>query len=383
MKNILIWGSISSQWTLNFINNFLLEDDYEIWIPESRVTDTYRMLVSLEHVHIIEEDPYVAEWLRNGSKGTILKKIRMYLLQARNAAKYEKYDIVNLHYVEFVNLVQAYSIMRIQKNRLVLSYWGSDLLRCSKKILFLMRMFVNEASFVSFDNNDLMNSFCSNNPKFPGRKEMIMFGLPILRDIEVTLAKDSKEQLRLKWKVPLDVKVVAVGYSNIPEQQHLQVLSQIARLDDVIKKDMFLLLQMTYGGTAAYRDSVKLRLEQIGIPYLILEEFLTDTEVAELRVITDIYINAQTTDAFSGSVCENLYSGSELINAKWLRYQEFDQYDFSFYEFDSFEQINECLIKAMNTSRDLSNNKQLISKLRSWDALFARWKEAYDGVFSL
>ena len=117
-------------------------------------------------------------------------------------------------------------------------------------------------------------------------------------------------------------------------------------MDAEKKKEIFLLLQMTYNGTDRYIRQVADAAKKTGCEYRVIRHYLTDEEVADLRIMTDIYINAQTTDAFSGSVCENLFAGTILINAEWLRYQEFKDYDFQYLEFQDMDEIGRLVQTA-------------------------------------
>ena len=134
---------------------------------------------------------------------------------------------------------------------------------------------------------------------------------------------------------------------------------------------------MSYGGTRGYRNSVIAMAKKVGFECIDIQHFLTNEEVAELRIITDLYINAQVTDAFSGSICENLFSDTVLINARWLRYKEFEMYNFKYLEFENINEINFLIKKAFNQKIDVIGNKQLVWKLRSWEHCSSKWEEIY------
>ena len=134
---------------------------------------------------------------------------------------------------------------------------------------------------------------------------------------------------------------------------------------------------MTYNGTDRYIRQVADAAKKTGCEYRVIRHYLTDEEVADLRIMTDIYINAQTTDAFSGSVCENLFAGTILINAEWLRYQEFKDYDFQYLEFQDMDEIGRLVQTAMEKKIDVSKNKKLVWQLRSWECCALKWQRMF------
>ena len=379
---VLLLGCISSTWTMSFVQEFLLKYKYEVWVLNTSIKQEYRQFFEKEGIHIIECPPKVMDWYERGKKGGPLKTLYIYLLQFNSVIKEGHYDIINLHFVEWFELISAVLLKIIKKSKLVLSYWGSDLLRIDDKILLVEGTLVRCADYVTFDNGDLKIKF-EKLYKWSDRikNETVMFGLPILEIINEK-RRDEKSEIRKKFGIPINKKVIAIGYNGILEQRHLEVLKYIDSLGINFKNCIFLLLHMSYGGTEEYRREVALATQKTGCECLIIENFLSDEEVADLRIVTDIFINAQTTDAFSGSVCENLFAGTLVINAAWLRYQEFEKYDFQFSEFDDFDSLPEYICDALQCEYDLSENKKLVWNLRSWECCAPKWERVYREVLS-
>lgn len=381
---ILLLGCIYSTWTQHFVEDFLVKNNYEVWVLNKSDAKEHKQYIDFfkkKGVHFID-CPKIAIDMYNGkNKGNCMKNLYAYVLQVMAIIKSGHYDLINLHYVDFPDLIYGVILKYVMKAKLVLSYWGSDLLRIEDKRLSFIGKFAKFADFVTFDNKDLEITF-KRKYKWSQRipSGTILFGLSILDRINEKYRRKSPIDIRRDWKIPEDKIIIAIGYNGIPEQQHIAVLRTIDKLDDEYKKKIFLLLQMTYGGTKTYRKQVIAALRKTGCAYMEIQRFLTDDEVADLRIITDIYINAQKTDAFSGSVCENLYSGTLLINAKWLRYQEFKEYDFKYLEFENINEINQLIQKTFEQKFDVSKNKELVWQLRSWKYCSLKWKKVYDKV---
>ncbi len=374
---VLLFASIASQWTVNYIDNFLLKNNCEIWMLNRYNLEEERKNIDLlekKGVHFID-----GSWLPF-SKSRWLRKL-CFFHHLNLIIKSGHYDIINLHSVNFPYIIYAVKSKKRKKEKLILSYWGSDILCASDRKTKYLGKYARHADYITFDNGDLEKEFKKKNSWWHEVKlETVLLGLPVLDIIHEKKKAVSEEELRKKWEIPKDQEVVAIGYNAGPQQQHLEVLQHIDKLDRKVKDKLFLLLQMTYQGTDEYKEKVVQKAKEIGCEYMVLQSFLTDEEVAEIRIMTDIYINAQTTDAFSGSVCENLYAGAQLINASWLRYQEFKDYDFQYMEFKDMDEIPLLLEKAIAEKPDLSGNKELVWKLRSWEACFPKWKRVYNEV---
>ena len=379
---ILVIGLIDSQWTKNFVEICLLKNNYEVWmikISNKREDRKYISTYKKNGVHFIDCTKAVIAINDGEAERNDIKLLFGHLLQIRTILKAGDFDLINLQYVDGYYMFYGAILKYINRAKLIFSYWGSDLLRTDNKQLRLREVFVRQADFFTFDNRDLEIKFneiykCAS--KIPS--ETVLFGLPILDIINEKFESKSHKDLRESWNIPIDSTVVAVGYNGGPAQQHIKVLNAISNMDIKYKENIFILLQMTYGGTNEYIRRVISTVKRTGCKYRVIQDFLSDDEVAELRIMTDIFINAQTTDAFSGSVCENLFAGTKLINAEWLRYQEFNENDFKYLEFKNFNEIGLLIKSLMEQPFDTSINKELVWRLRSWEYCAPKWKKVFN-----
>ena len=376
---VLLWG-IDSPWTINFIKNFLLKNNYEVWVldrGEKKKSKKLSEFYKEYGIHSIEFPSIITE-ADDKKEENFIKFLYIHFLLIKTIIMSGSFDLINMQYVEYADLIDAVIVKFISRTKLVLSYWGSDLLRAEGGKLNSVGKFSKYADFVTFDNVDLELKY-KELYKWAGKipQKTAMLGLPVLDIIKRKSDNDSKNKMRKKWGIDEGKIVIAIGYNGIPEQQHKKVLGALEKLDDSYKEKIVLLLQMSYGGSRSYRNSVIIAAKKAGFQYIDVQRFLTDDEVAEIRLLTDVFINAQVTDAFSGSVCENLFAGAVLINAGWLRYNELKKYDFRFWEFKSFNTMNEIVQKALEEKIDVEKNKDLIWKLRSWETCAPKWEKIY------
>lgn len=379
---VLLWG-IYSPWTLNFVKNFLVKNNYEVWMlnrGDKKEIKKYIESYKQYGVHLIEFPSIVVKEYDKREEN-IFRSLYIHFLLLKTILKSGPFDLINMQYVEPFDLNDVIILKFLLKTKLILSYWGSDLFRVEESKLNRLGKISKYADFVTFDNIDLELKY-KRTYKWSNiiPQKTIMLGLPVLDSIKRKSTGEFKEEIREKWGIDKDKIVIAIGYNGIPEQQHKRVLGVLEKLDVAYKKKIMLLLQMSYGGNQAYRNSVINAAKKTGFQYVDIQRFLTDDEVAEIRILTDIYINAQVTDAFSGSVCEYLFADTVLINARWLRYKEFEKYNFTYLEFKNFNDINELIERAINEKIDVGINKKLIWQLRSWEYCAPKWEKIYRRV---
>ena len=99
--------------------------------------------------------------------------------------------------------------------------------------------------------------------------------------------------------------------------------------------------------------------------------------MAEMWSQIGFFINAQTTDSLSASVLESLYAGCTLINGKWLRYPEYEEFGIKFYEFNDFSDLLpliESIVKGENKPI-MQEDSKLIYNQFSWEKARSFWKD--------
>lgn len=372
---LLIIGDTVSTWFVQFIEHCTREQD-EIYIFDTGYQRGIYSVYNRTNIKIVEFAPEDrALFGKRFYKRKPCARKKIVEKYANMLSEYDPFDIIN---AQFVSYLGAWLACRLKNSntKLVLSFWGSDLLRNSFRGLYRLRKYICMTDLVTFDNLDLQERFHQVYGKiYKGKQECAYFGVSILDEIDTLHRQLTKQELREEMGIPQNCCCVAVGYNGGIPQQHIKVLESVERLPKEQKDSIYILLQMTYGGTDGYKKSVIEKIKSMNLPYKLFLEFLPEREVAKIRIVTDVYINAQTTDAFSGSVCENLYCGNAVINAEWLMYRELKDKDIHCLTFSGFDELSEILRKylAGDVLIDTKGNKEKIADLRSWRECGKRW----------
>ncbi|MFW5804585.1 MAG: hypothetical protein ACOCWG_05090, partial [bacterium] len=293
-------------------------------------------------------------WFIKGSLVRIYRK----LFRKRIIRKYIKSgDVVDIqwcghYYSEYIDYIKNRNV------KLLATLFGSDFYRSSQDELNIQRKIYETADKIVLGPN-MKPDFEKQFPGFSDKIVFNQFGSKRLDVIEEISKKTDKLVLKNKLGIPLNKIVVTLGYNAKHEQQHLVFLEQIKNIDTIQKEKLFLLLPLTYGmeDDLSYYNKLKTTLAEIGIEYTCLEKRLTDEEIAETKVVSDITINLQTTDALSSSIKEAFLAENILLVGNWLPYSIYSDMGVFFITSD----IHEFKSNLLNI---LSNFDSIKSKSR-------------------
>ncbi len=288
------------------------------------------------------------------------------------------YDIINIHYLSpYHNHIINYLVKISQK--IMLTPWGSDVLRTNGKSLEKLKKMVNVAQFVTCGADD---------SRF--RQDVIrLLDVPADKISELRFGSELIDEIITKKEITRDVAkrefgiqgkyVIACGYNASPAQNHLDMIDAIASVKEKLPTNMLLFFPMTYGVNETYVYKVEQKLKELDLPYLIFTEYLSNDKLLSLRKSADMFIHAQKTDANSGSLAEYLLCEAKVINASWLKYPHREKYGKPYYIFESFDELGEVIVKAYNAKESLISNDLLRDIQKDgWNTVGKEWVNFYN-----
>ena len=353
MKTVFLTGTLKSSYLLQFIENVLEPLNFSIYMQLP--VEEYENAKEFLKIHKINFIKYYEK------KDCLLFKIRFFgggLRAALNffeIIKHKKFDYVHVQSVWKFVLLQA-KFAAGKNTKCYASFWGSDLLRQTEKYLKSEEMYLRNYELISADGYTLKNAYERIYHKLNVKFEMIPYGVSLISYIDKY--SSDVNACKKKFDFPLNKKIVAIGYNAIKQQQHDKVMDALKNIAD---KD--------------YVPNLIKKIENSGFEYKIIKDYLSMDDLAKLRIATDIFINAQTTDAFANSFIENVYTKSIIINAKWLHYPELDMFPLYVNEFSDFNEIPSLLEKRIDDEK-LEWNKKCIEN-RTWENCRKQWAKAY------
>lgn len=369
-KKILLLANIKSSYTIQYIENVLKPLGLDIYMQLSlKDIENVKDLINRHNIKVINT-------YERGSKfifkfGFLGNRLRNFLNMIE-LIKNKPFDFIHIQYVTLYSLICC-ALSKSKDSKCYASFWGSDILRESKKNLRKKYKYLSMMNCVSADGIILKNVINKIYPKMKTKFELIPYGVSLIDYID----KYSKDRLKCKdyFKFPQSKKVIAIGYNAKKEQQQDKVIDSLSKMNN--KKSFFLVFQMTYGNITdeSYIPKLKEKIKKSGFEYKIFNNYLSMDDLAKLRVATDVFINAQTTDAFANSFIENIYSKTMILNAKWLHYPELDIFPLYVKEFSDFSEIPLLLEQTIDDDK-MEWNIQCI-KNRTWDNCRNKWAEVY------
>jgi len=259
--------------------------------------------------------------------------------------------------------------------------WGSDFYRSSNTVRKCQKKIYDCADIITFTNEKTLHDFNDYyNHKYNSKLRIARFGLSVLDELKKL--NIDKSNCRNRLGLSQDEIIVTVGYNNIPAQQHGMVIQSLKKLKNSFPSNLFLLFPLTYGGTKEYREQIREQLKQSGFRYKMLDSFLSDEEVAMVRKASDIMIQVQKTDQFSGSMQEHLYAKNIVITGDWLPYDILDERGVFMLKVSSVDEVGNKLLYAINNMDKLKNkclnNPKIIWELSSWENNIQSWVDMYE-----
>ncbi len=300
------------------------------------------------------------------------------------AKKLPHFDIIHSLWMEQF-WGEAAHILRRKCDAWFCSVGGSDLYRQSNKLFFriLQKRIISRADWISSEGEETKEYF-EKVYKMKGRKTphtIVRFGVDIL-DCFDEIHDIETGNLKKKYDIPSDKIVVMCGTNGRKEHQHMKMLEAIEKLPEAILNNCCLLFPMTYGGNEDYIRSVQDRALSITKNSVVLREFLTTAEMAEVASITDIMIHVQTTDQLSSAMLSHMYHGNVVIAGSWLPYHTLREKGIMFISVNRIDEITEQLMEVVPNieewKRQCSFNAEIVYHMSSWENSAREWYYVYN-----
>ncbi|MBR7033791.1 MAG: hypothetical protein IKI03_09195 [Clostridia bacterium] len=377
MKALVI-GTAASMWVKEFIGRVLLPEGMEVTVLRDPTA-------KCKYSDFYEENGVKFAGLYTPSSFMMkIPRIRKYYKQRRTIKALseirEKFD-----YIFIVSSVAFYvkcaGIVYQEGTKVFALYIGSDILRAKDKDIAVMKPELSRMKAVIVPVSKKPEAACARR-LLDGKKpdHVIDFGSSQIECIDA-YSKEGRGASKSALGIDEDALTICVGHNGFESQQHLKLLDAISSLPPVLKDRVTLILPMTYGGRKKYRAEVK---DAAGsFRHVIFDSFMDSDTVARLRVASDVYINAQVTDALSTSMLEHIYAGCEVLVGSWLSYPELREWGVSIGEFADFNElaglIEKRLVGQSANKEELERNHQILHRYLSWETCRKKWHEVVFG----
>ena len=289
--------------------------------------------------------------------------------------EFNKKDVVNIHYVE-KSYIQYSKYLKKRCAKLIVTFWGSDFLRAdqatrSKYIPLLTSC--DEISMVE----GIQEKFKQYYKQFEKKVRTSFFGLSQLDVIKKVNVSDI-QRFKSKYNLTKEAIFITIGYNASPAQQHLLLIDKLSHLNDVLKTKIHILVPLTYGGDDVYKKQISKRLNDSRIDYTLFTSFLSEDELACLSKISNITLNIQETDAFSGSISESIFAGNIVLVGDWLPYNIYKKWGVLIFKTD-LNNLDSKVIEIVENfdayGEQIKVNSNKVYNKLSWGGILPQWQK--------
>ena len=297
------------------------------------------------------------------------------------------FTIIDIHFFSplYDNVIEE---LKKRDKKVKITIWGSDFYRVKESRLEEQRKIYQIIDIIQIETRQIADDFLKVFPECSEKVRIAHFGLSQFDIIDELSQNGSYVKYKKKFKIPEDKIVLTCGTNASEGQQHLRILQSIENLAPEIKEQLFLIIPLTYGGNKKYIDTVKQKAHSLGIPCRTILSFLSKRDTGILRIVSDIILTIQVTDALSCTHQEYMYSGNILITGDWLPYGILKE-NGVYYLTTAKEKLTETITETIDNYKLLKNsclgNKDKLAKLSSWDEEIKEWLTIYyelDNKFS-
>jgi len=290
------------------------------------------------------------------------------------------YDFVHFQFISPLRFSLIDLIKRKTKSKIILSIWGSDLYKLNPIDKISFKNICLKADEISMANPQTIAYFKT---IFNWKKENIRecrFGLSPLENITALSLDKVACKKELGWN-PGKFAVV-IGYNAAQGQQHLKILEQLSHDQIIALKDQIMLvIPLSYGGSSSYKSEIISAVKKSAFEYIAYQQYLSDFEIACLRKASDIMIQLQVKDQFSGSMQEHLFAGNVVVTGKWLPYKSMKDLGIYFEDIDELTDLKAILPEIIRNFRQYQektiDNEVKIAELSLWGNNIKNWSKLY------
>lgn len=289
-----------------------------------------------------------------------------------------RYDKVDFHsYMDFYqNLIEGCINKKIEYD---ITVWGSDVLRATEED-FDKREIGYENCTCIRGIDKLLNRLSEvYNKRFDGKMIPAYLGntnYPVIENLSLDSLNSVSRNLGINTTDKINV---LCGYNASPSQQHSIIIDAITDLSLEAKDKIKVIVPMTYDLQLEYLNKIEEKLKTTGVEYLILNKFLNPEELAVLRTNSQILIDMQVSDAFSGALQDTLFCENVVIVADWLNYPPYDRNNV-FYKKTSqgslSKVIEDVVLHYLEYKMRCKGNREKLRNISSWDCCIKQWVKA-------
>ena len=362
--------------TKEYIENVLSSNGFKIYQTCNDDINNYKYFYKKSKIILVN---YTKEW--NIPFFNKIDRINDVFYRIRRKMIKRKYDVIHVHgiYPSSINLLKELTV-DWESSYIVGTFWGSDLLRATDTVKKEISNNINIFKKISISTDAMEIRFKAEYGNiYKHTLQRAHWGIGHLSFIMNEFKNNTRNDCKMYFGFSDNDIVISIGYSGDKGHQHLKVIDQIKYLSEYTKKKIIFILPMTYGYDDNYTKSIKRELNKLSIKYKIFIDYMSEKEIAKLRIATDVYINSAITDAASATIVECLYAGAILINPVWIKYSLLENIGVKYKKYYDFNEIPEIIENIIESGfKTQEDEREKIETLFLWENAKESWLKLYN-----
>ena len=315
-----------------------------------------------------------------------IRKFGTYFLQKRKVStvaqlvKNNNYDLVNFHFIP-INVLEMVKACKRYNAKVMLTPLGSDVLRVNGRYRNNIKRAFSLADYVSFNTNIGFCKEVSHAYGISANKIVNLgYGSEVISSILELKGKYSRKEYSSIASIPNSKFNIVCGYNASLAQRQNVILKSLIENKQFLPEGYQIIIPLSYGNDKEVikRDILSLN-ENHKLNICFLDYYLSNEQVASLRLITDLFIHIQTTDAYNASLQEFLLTGTTCINGAWLKYPSLERNGAPYIICKDLDHLSDCLKNCIcnpspvfihdNTISEIVSNSW-INRIKDWLSFF-------------
>ena len=380
MKYLII-SDAASMHIYNFVRFFLADGGNEIYILRHslmKIPEQYQKFYDENNVTVFTADT------PEGSSNK-LSTVKRFFRKCRFLIKLGKVDVCHIHYLHMQSIL-LYKLFRRNFKKLILTYWGTDVLNPSAKEIAKQRTILPYADKITVTVKNSFNVFRDRfGSDYDNRLEVVHFPSGAVPKIKEMSELKTRKQCKEETSVPDGKLLVVCGYNADPAQRQDVLLNEISLLSEEERNRLHILIPLQYGRfDLSYVQRVKKAASECGCSYEVLEEYVPFEKNAVMCLATDIYLNLRDCDAFSNAMKEQVTAGSLMIQGDWLHYIEVDEMNAPVVKISDLSELHTALEKVL-TEYDFPKDNCIFEPMYNMfapESLKKEWVKIFNEVLN-
>lgn len=347
MKYLII-SDAGSVHVYNFIRLYLLDKnkDQKIYILRHSINEIPKQYADFykdNNIEVFTSGP------ADEGKGKV-QTVKRFLRKIRFLKKLGKVDVCHIHYAHRSSCL-LYRLFRHNFKKLIISFWGTDILNPSQKDFEQQKKTLRYADKITVTVKHSKEVFQEKfGNTYDQKLQVAHLASETLTNIIDISKKHTKQECRKAFNIPDGKLCLVCGYNADSSQKQDVSLNEISLLPKDLRDKLYVIIPMQYSRTnESYISKVKKSASECGCEYVVLEEYVTFERNAIMSIATDIYLNLRSTDAFSNAMKEQIAAGSLMIQGSWLKYDELDEMNAPVIKIDAMNELHDTLEKVIKT----------------------------------